>query len=297
MDEGWTSQHVVEYSLENARSELSRSDTGLDLNVTFETHDHSGTIESKYSKSDLGIVLSVDHPILGSSRRGLLLQAKRLFPSDQLGQYSLYSKYNSFDHNQFRRLIEIDGSISAYGAVAYLWFNPMLSAFENKSHAHLKAFDAFQDQVLRLHSNPVRERIGHLCGSYLDNEESEGTRTYRSLTLAAQPALRVSRVADLKDFPDPSKQPSIQLLWENGTKVNRSRPFFRFSDFIMKHLVGCNGDRQSDAFLDLCSGKPVTLEDLKARGDSKGRSQAGESLTPPAHTIHFKITSTLPRIG
>jgi hypothetical protein len=291
MDEGWTSQHVLEYSLSQARQDLRNSDAGVDLEVTFETHDHSGVIENKYSKCDLGFVMSIDHSVLGSRKRGLLFQAKRLFSGDR-GQYQLWSQYESFKKEQFQQLIQIDDAIGAYGRAAYLWFNPTLEGFADTSQAHLRSMDACHDQMMQMRANPFRER-----GSAFTWREGL-CEELRLSTRKSQPALRVSRVCELKDVVKDNKTPTLKSLWTAATNPGMCQEFCRFSDFILSTLLHENLDSDGAAFLRLCAGKKVTLGELKTQdgGDEKNSTE-DTPISPPAHTIHFKVSSTLPQIG
>src|SRR5438093_2336534 len=79
LDANATSLHALSYPLSQAQADLETLDSGITVEVEFQTHEHSRHIESRYSGSDLGIVLAIDHPVLGRSRRGILIQAKRLF--------------------------------------------------------------------------------------------------------------------------------------------------------------------------------------------------------------------------
>jgi hypothetical protein len=89
MDSNVTSLHALSYSLSQMRADLESSDLGLTVEVGFETHEHSRHVESEYSGADLGIIFSIDHPIFGHSRRGILVQAKRLFGWGKEREYSI----------------------------------------------------------------------------------------------------------------------------------------------------------------------------------------------------------------
>ncbi len=102
------------------REELERSDAGIAVDFAFETHEHSRFFESRYSGADLGIVVVVNHPILGHSRRALLLQAKRLFQQRRSREFSLFSSYESFDQKQAAFLKDLAARFGAYSSVFYL---------------------------------------------------------------------------------------------------------------------------------------------------------------------------------
>jgi len=95
LDEGLTGSHVLEYSLATAKADLEKSDAGITIEVESQTHEHQRWVEAKYSGADLGIIFVMDHPLLGYSKRGVLVQAKRLFGSGPSGEFSIYSDYST----------------------------------------------------------------------------------------------------------------------------------------------------------------------------------------------------------
>ena len=107
LDEGRTSRHLLEYSLAKAKEDLAKSDGGLILDVSFQTHPHTKPFESKYSGADLGLVFGVDHPFFGRFEQAVLLQAKRLAPGSTKG-FSLNSPFDNFDFDQRDFLIELE---------------------------------------------------------------------------------------------------------------------------------------------------------------------------------------------
>jgi hypothetical protein len=124
LDESATGLHVLDYPFALLKEELEKSDAGVSVDVGFETHEHTKYFESKYSGADLGIVLSIDHPILGKSRRAMLVQAKKLFARKQSNEFSLYSNYSSFDKEQAAVLKELASRFDAWNSVFCLWYNP-----------------------------------------------------------------------------------------------------------------------------------------------------------------------------
>jgi hypothetical protein len=100
LDEGATGLHTLDYPLSRVREELERSDAGIAIDIGFETHEHSGHFESKYSGADLGLIVVINHPIFGHSRRAFLVQAKRLFQRGQRREFSIYSSYESYEKDQ-----------------------------------------------------------------------------------------------------------------------------------------------------------------------------------------------------
>ena len=143
LDESATGLHVLDYPLTRVKEELEKSDAGISVDIGFETHEHTKYFESKYSGADLGIVLSIDHPILGKSRRAMLVQAKRLFAKTQSREFSLYSSYASYDKEQAFFLKELGGRFNVSNSVFYLWYNPPSSGF---SEGEAKIFRAYEAQ-------------------------------------------------------------------------------------------------------------------------------------------------------
>jgi hypothetical protein len=100
--------------LATAKADLEKSDAGITIDVEFQTHEHPRWVEAKYSGADLGIIFVVDHPLLGYSRRGVLVQAKRLFGSGRSGEFSIYSEYKYYDEKQAAFLQEIEQRFGIY---------------------------------------------------------------------------------------------------------------------------------------------------------------------------------------
>ncbi len=142
LDEAATGLHVMDYPLAQLKEELEKSDAGISVDIGFETHEHTKYFESKYSGADLGVVLSIDHPILGKSQRAILLQAKKLFPRSQSKEFSLWSSYSSFDKDQAAFLQELSSRIGVRNSIFYLWYNPPSSAFSENEAKHVRAYEA-----------------------------------------------------------------------------------------------------------------------------------------------------------
>jgi hypothetical protein len=90
LDESSAGLHVLEYPLATAKTDLEKSDAGITIDVEFQTHEHTRWVEARYSGADLGIVFVMDHPLLGYSRRAVLVQAKRLFGAGRSREFSIY---------------------------------------------------------------------------------------------------------------------------------------------------------------------------------------------------------------
>ena len=152
--------------------------------------------------------------------------------------------------------------------------------------------DACHDQMMQMRANRFRE-----CGSAFTWREGL-CEELRSSTRKSQPALRVSRVCELKDVLKDNNKPTLGSLWTAATQPYKSREFCRFSDFILSELLHENRDPDGAAFLRLCAGEKVTLGELQTQdgGDEKNSTE-DTPIPQPAHTIHLKVSSTLPQIG
>src|SRR5260370_12259913 len=142
LDDNATSLHALSYPLSQAQADREASDACITLEVEFQTHEHSRHTESKYSGADLGIVLSVNHPVFGQSRRGILLQAKRLFATGKKCEYGLYSSYTSFNKTQTDFLRILERRFGVWNSVYYLWYNPPSTAFPEADGRILKAYES-----------------------------------------------------------------------------------------------------------------------------------------------------------
>ena len=142
LDANTTSLHALSYPLTQAKNDLEASDAGVALDVEFQTHEHSRHFESKYSGADLGLVLAVNHPVFGQSRRGFLVQAKRLFGRGQKREYTLFSEYSSFHKKQADLLATLEKRFDAWNSVFYLWYNPPSTAFADADAKVLRAYEA-----------------------------------------------------------------------------------------------------------------------------------------------------------
>ncbi len=203
LDEGATGLHTLDYPLSRVREELEQSDAGIAVDFGFETHEHARFFESKYSGADLGIVVAINHPILGNSRRAFLVQAKKLFFKGRSREFSIYSGYESYDKEQAAFLKELARRFDVYNSVFYLWYNPPSAGFSDadakiirayESHGnlapHWKQMHPFMDELMDM-GFPFAFG-GYGASSSLDPENEEKARDWR----ARQPALRVSELED-----------------------------------------------------------------------------------------------------
>lgn len=206
LDANTTSLHALGYPLSQAKRDLEASDAGITIDVEFETHEHSKHVESNYSGADLGIVLEVSHPVLGHSRRGILVQAKRLIASGREREYGLYSYYKHFDRNQAEFLETLRQGFGVYHSVFYLWYNPSSTAFRDDDAKLIRAYEAAgassQHHWRRFH--PLLDDLAEMglgpwplrgwSGQASVSEDAEArAREWRR----TQPALRISDLSIL----------------------------------------------------------------------------------------------------
>lgn len=194
LDANTTSLHTLSYPLAQAKADLEASDAGLTIDVEFETHEHSKHVESKYSGADLGIVLALNHPLLGQSRRGILVQAKRLFGVGKTREYGLYSTYTSFDRPQAEFLEALGQRFGVYNSIFYLWYNPPSTAFRDADAKILRAYEAGPGPYQHWHRmHPFLDELLEMglpwpsAGSHTRLEPSAADEE-KSRTMASDPA-------------------------------------------------------------------------------------------------------------
>jgi hypothetical protein len=304
LDANATSLHALPYPLSQAQAHLQSSDSGITIEVEFQTHDHSKHFESRYSGADLGVVLAVDHPILGRSRRGILIQAKRLFASGRAREYGLYSGYDSFERRQAEFLKALQERFSVWNSSYYLWYNPPSTAFPEPDAKILRAYDS---------SGPSPHQYWHRMHPFLDELIDMGlpwlltggsVRTEPSVEEVGkirqwrltQPALRVSAL-DVALSVGENGPPRLKALYE-ATLERRSDPAFApFADFLLIALASSRYGSDKAEWLRLTEGQKVTMP--APRDTNQKRSDLDELDSPPIprHTLHLTIRSTLPQVG
>lgn len=303
LDANTTSLHALSYPLAQAKTDLEASDAGLTVDVEFETHEHSKYFESKYSGADLGIVLAVNHPVFGQSRRGILVQAKRLFGVGKKREYGLYSPYSSFDRSQAEFLQAISQRFGVYNSIFYLWYNPPSTAFREADARVLRAYDAgpgpyqywhrmppFLDELLEMGLPwPFAGGHGRLEPSTEDEEKS---RQWRQ----TQPALRLSALDAVLSVAKPGP-PKLKALYD-ATLERRSSPAFSpFADFLLLALA-CEryGSNNAD-WLRLTEGQKIPMPATRQANAGGGELEGLDSPPIPRHTLRVTVRSTLPPVG
>lgn len=302
LDSNATSLHALTYPLSQAKRDLEESDLGLTFDVEFETHEHSKHVESKYSGADLGIVISIDHPILGRSRRGILVQAKRLFAVGKTRAYGLASQYNSFDRSQAEFLKTLQERFGVDQAVYYLWYNPSSTAFPDDDARVLKAYDAygfssFAQLIIR---DPLMDHLARravysqLHFGRRPAEPSAGDESRLKQWRQTQPALRLSALEAVL-WISRKGVPQLQDLYSSMSRLSGALTFSPFADFILLALaLPSLGSKNAD-WLRLAEGQKVPMPALEEGRDGHDKPDGMESPPIPRHTLRLTVRSTLPQ--
>jgi hypothetical protein len=104
LDDKGAELHSLDYSVSDLNKDLSEIGSLLNAAITLETTDYNKNQERHYTQADLGIILDFKDYIDNSNsfRKGILIQAKKLFPTND-SQYRLDSCYQSFNPDQHHR--------------------------------------------------------------------------------------------------------------------------------------------------------------------------------------------------
>jgi hypothetical protein len=304
LDESATTLHKLDYPLSMAKEELAKSDLGITLDVGFQTHEHPKYVESKYSGADLGIVLSMEHPILGYHRKAVLVQAKRLFAEARL-EFTLYSKYSSYNKHQANFLEEIQKRFDAWNSIFYLWYNPPSTGFSKEVGKIIRAFEAHRSSLApfwgRIH--PFFDELMEVGFPFLKSgstgnlvaQEEDNAREWR----AGQPALRISALNTVLALTKSNNPPRLETFYEGFVKGSDLLSFAPFADFFLLVLLSPRCGNSSDAWVRLAQGQKVPMPPLKQSPKDQPPPLLDQLENPPIprHTITFTVRSTLPNIG
>lgn len=137
LDERGSQLHSLPYSLLDLNNDLKKNGGLLKADISISTTDYNKYQESRATQSDLGIILEYRDNIEpdNSFTNGILLQAKKLFPSQDKysdGGYKLNSIYKSFDEKQHERIEKLNnfyvGKRCGNECIKYLMYNPSLES-------------------------------------------------------------------------------------------------------------------------------------------------------------------------
>jgi hypothetical protein len=307
LDEGSSSDHLLEYPLSKAKEDLAKADGGITIDVKFQTHEHTKYVEHKYSGADLGVIFAIEHPHLGRSERAVLLQAKRLFQARNT--YSLNSSFGGFDLQQFTLLKTLQRRFGAYNSIFYLWYCPSSTAFGDQDAKVLRALEAFQDgapEVIYYRGRWTDEleyivqRNQHIldCAPKRQTIEPETAQRLRAWR-EAQPATRFSELDVVEHLTKSGKGLSIRSLYQMrmGRTRRRLRDVSAFEPFKKLFLLGLQTDEvghSSDEWLRLARGEKVALPAAASAPSSRDDGPEMPDLFPaPRHTLTITLRSEL----
>lgn len=294
LDERSSDLHLLEYSLSKVREKLAQSETALDIDISFETHAFSRHYEGKYSGADLGLLISVDHPVLGTWRGGALLQAKKLFHAASGLAYALNSRYKSFDKEQAKFLSELGRRYHAYHSIHYLWYNPTSIAFSDSPK--VKAFEALTCQP------PLSSRIHR---DFFDESHSDSFHAFNSPDaleeklpklrewIVSQPALRLTDVDVVRQLLERDDAVTLERLYTFLANGHGHREFTPFATFMLEAVLSREFCGDTD-WIALVEGKLVKPKPPSSP-NSENTPLVDESpyLPTPRHTLRITVTSSL----
>lgn len=306
LDESASDLHRLSYSLSDLKKALESGDSGLTLDVRFDTHPHSKHFESKYSGADLGLVLSIDHPMLGRSTRAVLLQAKKLFPARRAEQFSLYSTYSSFDAAQAKFLESLARRFDAWRSVFYLWYNPSTGAFDDTASKHIRSYEATSTALVPWRRHPFMDELiefgypfafsNHARGSTSSERDAELQREWR----ASQPAMRVSSLSVAMSTSTGPSAPSIRALYDQIAEQSDPVAFSPFADFMLLALLNPRFGSSQSEWIALAEGRLTKLPPKKQQQANDSNVDPTDSVDRPPvprHTLRVSLRSTLPNQG
>lgn len=299
LDESTTALHALAYPLSKAKEDLTESDIGITLDVGFKTHEHPKYIESKFSGADIGIVLEMFHPILGSYRKAVLVQAKKLFAPSRGKEFELDSEYASYNKDQAVFLDEIQNRFDAPNSIFYLWYNPPLTGFDEEAQIYMRAFEASRDSPSPGSVPPFVDFIEAgvpLFAQVFDMptvaEKQAKARQWRS----TQPALRISDLNTVLAVTKNGVKPQLMTFYEDFMEQGSWLPFVPFADFFLVALLSPRYGNSNEHWVHLAQGQKVSMPPLRAGKQEAEPAALDEPESPPIphHTITFSLRSTLP---
>jgi hypothetical protein len=305
LDESATALHVLDYPISRVKEELAKSDAGVSVDLAFETHEHTKYFESNFSGADLGIIFTIDHPILGQSQRAVLVQAKKLFGRGRSGEYSLYSGYTSYDREQAALLKDLASRFGAWDSIFYLWYNPPSSGFPEDDAKIIRAFEANDVSVFYRWGKMQHHFFDDLVGvgfplalggrNSLPNQEQEDrTREWR----ARQPALRVSPLERVLSLTENGYTPMLKPFYEAMLESADRTAFSPFADFFLLALASSRYGSSNEQWIHLAEGRKIAMPPAKPDNSNQATRLDDLPHAPiPRHTIKVTVSSTLPKVG
>ncbi|MFN6498532.1 MAG: hypothetical protein RMX65_016220 [Nostoc sp. DedQUE01] len=152
LDDRGSQLHQLPYSIADLNIDLEKSGSLLKAQVSLETKTYDNYQERYFTQSDLGIILEYKDRIdpTYNFTIGILVQAKRLFP-DARKKYSLASKYNSFDQEQYKRFENLinsfENNCDCSECGKYLLYNPNFSDFAKNEKEKILHCQLLKDSI------------------------------------------------------------------------------------------------------------------------------------------------------
>ncbi len=288
LDDNFTSQHVLDYGLNQLHADLVTCGDFHRVSVVLETHEHNQHFEGKYSFADLGMVVKNTDYGGSSFEKAVLVQAKRLYEEDD--EYSLYSQYKGFDSKQFERLHDL---CAKYGsnAACYIFYSPLLSAFREADYRRIldlenrRRYSMVGSMVLTptLSIHLELPRAAH--SFHVDEGQVRRYLEYDARYGANGPGVRVCGMESIgRVTKQHADQVRIGSLYKDAIDhpYHIQHAFVPLSCFVVDCLFGCNYGEQEPSLIKLAQGK-VPVE------------QASEEQLPihgVKHTLTILIRAT-----
>ena len=297
LDEGVTGCHILEYPLLQAKKDLEQEDSGITLNVSFQTHKHTNVVEHAFSGADLGVVFVLEHPYFGQHVKAILLQAKRLFPNSSR-EFTLNSSFNSFRPKQLDMLKMVRQRFSAHNSIFYLWYSPASDAFLEDDAKLIRSLEASSLPGFRdaWHWHPIlSHRLGELwpwheqiwLKTIPSGDSQERERAWRR----GQPAARISGLSTVNELAAGSRNLSLMSLY--GARLKRRSDWLAFEPFANAFLLGLLSDgigNSSKDWIRLAQGEKVAMPASESEDQSKEtESEVPDVIPPPRHTLTFTV--------
>jgi hypothetical protein len=306
LDDNATADHVLEYSLKQAKDDLAKADGGFSLDVSFQTHEHTRHIEHNFSGADLGLVFVVNHPLYGHSERAVLLQAKRLFPTPKDG-FGLTSAFDSFHADQRDVLTLIEKRFEVQHSIFYLWYAPSSNAFSESDSKLIRALEATAESDwhdMRGY-HPVLDHLLEFGWPWYPRPEggasaATGDAEFQQAWRSLQPATRFSSLTVVTDITKRGAAPTLMSLYNANTASLRHARHWRafafepFAELFFLGLLSRGIGNSSPAWLRLARGEQVPLPGTKLV-DHKGVADLKLPDNVPAarHSLTFTLGSSL----
>lgn len=251
MDEKLSPRHALDYPLSKLNEDLQSSGSGSRLEVSFDTHEHTGRFEGDVSYADLGVVVEYREHTGQTFRKAVLLQCKRLFP--KRGEFRLESEYESFNPAQFNSFAERVKEKPGDRYVGfYLLYNPDADGLADPAR---KALAVHEGRYLRSH-HPFFE-YEHAFHSPL--EASQAVKTQRAW-LNAAPGLRAANLGYVEAAVErsPGSFPRLIDFYElpSDRGSHYGFDFHPFHVFAVRSLILCSAGTDDPRLISIAQGRP-----------------------------------------